>query len=498
MYHKIHPDSPSIWWVHVDEFYRHLLEFKSKKVVYLDDYDPTDPNHVVITFDGVYQNVLKYAAPLLDHHNYPFELFVSSDHIGKGNEFDRVDKRTGLETNEPFARFASKKELQKLVKMGGRPQWHSRSHPNLTEITDAKELSKELTVPSSLKKLDKHGWSWVAYPHGEFNQAVLEASKSRFEGGLSVIQGNDSDKYALNRVTATNDSSFAKAKIGVVIPCYNYGSFLPEAIESVERQTRPADKIIIINDGSTDNTHEIASHYQYQRPDKIEYIQNKKNLGIIATFNKAVRALDTEYVCLLGADNRFRSDYLEKTAALLDLDENLGVAYSDFALFGPLATTMFQMVQPDRRGPVIDDTYYTVRFPNFSKRIVDQLSESNFIHGSSLFRMSAWNQVGGYQDTSSRAEDHHLFYRMIKSGWKAKRVSEPILEYRQHSRDQVNTKLNSYAELTFYKQRTKTLQEELLRIHTSKFWKLLTIYKHPKSATKHYLKVLLKKILSKL
>ncbi|HEX7017306.1 MAG TPA: hypothetical protein VF209_00130, partial [Patescibacteria group bacterium] len=77
MYHKIHPDSPNMWWVTVDNFYRQLLELEHKEVVYLDEYDPQSQNQVVITFDGVYQNVLEYAAPLLKKFHYPFELFVT-------------------------------------------------------------------------------------------------------------------------------------------------------------------------------------------------------------------------------------------------------------------------------------------------------------------------------------------------------------------------------------------------------------------------------------
>ena len=90
MYHKIYPDSPTMWWVDVDNFYRQMCELKCRKVVSLDDYDPADPDHVVITFDGVYKNVLTFAAPILKDFGYPFELFVTSDYIGKDNSFDTV------------------------------------------------------------------------------------------------------------------------------------------------------------------------------------------------------------------------------------------------------------------------------------------------------------------------------------------------------------------------------------------------------------------------
>ena len=127
MYHKVAPTSPTMWWVAVDEFYRQLHELQNRKVVYLDEYDPDDPLQVVISFDGIYRNVLQYAAPLLKKFNYPFELFVTGDYLGLTNEFDSV---------EPRAEFADHDGLKKLVRMGGRLQWHSRSHANLKEVHD--------------------------------------------------------------------------------------------------------------------------------------------------------------------------------------------------------------------------------------------------------------------------------------------------------------------------------------------------------------------------
>ena len=72
MYHKVYLDNPTHWWVNVDNFYRQMHELRNKKVVYLNDYDPNDPECVVITFDGVYQNIVEYAAPILAKFSYPF------------------------------------------------------------------------------------------------------------------------------------------------------------------------------------------------------------------------------------------------------------------------------------------------------------------------------------------------------------------------------------------------------------------------------------------
>lgn len=454
MYHKVHPDSPSMWWVDVNSFYRQMSEISYKKVVYLDDYDPSNSNHVVITFDGVYKNILEYAGLILQKFNYPFELFITSNFIGSDNDFDTV---------ESPARFANEEELLELIRIGGRLQWHTRSHTNLGNISDKAKFSKELCIPDNLKTMDKSGFKWFAYPHGEFNDNLLEEVKKDFIGGVSCHQGNDKNFHCLNRVTVTNETSFRKAAITVIIASYNYGCYLVEAIESVFRQTRPVNEIIIADDCSTDNTSDIGKYYADRYPELVRYYRNDDNMGIVENFNKAVKMSNSEYVCILGADNRFSSNYIEETSAILDTDENIAIAYTDFALFGPKARLVWNTFPEKNKGPV-SETYYIINFPDFDHQSVEMLYQnSNFIHGSSLYRKSAFVEVDGYYDEEHIPEDYNLFFRMIKSGWSAKRVPLPILEYRQHSNDQANIKLRSLTELNHYKKMNRTLSEQLAK-----------------------------------
>jgi len=76
LYHKIYLESPTQWWVDTNNFWRQMYELQNHEVVHLADYDPNNPEHVVITFDGVYENVFQYALPVLKSFDYPFELFV--------------------------------------------------------------------------------------------------------------------------------------------------------------------------------------------------------------------------------------------------------------------------------------------------------------------------------------------------------------------------------------------------------------------------------------
>ena len=76
LYHKVYLESPTEWWVDSNDFWRQMYELQNYEVVNLADYDPNNPEHVVITFDGVYENVFQFALPvqLLSDCNLVYRL----------------------------------------------------------------------------------------------------------------------------------------------------------------------------------------------------------------------------------------------------------------------------------------------------------------------------------------------------------------------------------------------------------------------------------------
>lgn len=458
MYHKVFPESPTKWWVTANEFYRQMVEISTKEIVYLDDYEVGNENQVVITFDGVYQNILDYALPILEHFNYPFELFLTSDYIGKNNEFDSV---------EPSAEFTSKEDLAELVNKKGRLQWHTKSHINLGNVDDFDIIHKELDIPREILKLDKNGFKWFAYPHGEFNDLVLQEVKKKFVGAVSCNQGNDSNKYCLNRLTVTNDTKLNKSTVACIIASYNYGNYLIESIESVLRQTILPDQILISDDHSDDETELIARSYVEKYQGLIFYNRNDKNLGIVDHFNKAITLTDTNYVFFLGADNRLQSNYIEETKKILDANRKVGIAYTDFALFGSRAKITYQNFPVDWQGEILENIYYKINFPVFSEEQKKNLKNKNFIHGSSMFRRKAFNDVGGYIK-SDKPEDHNLFKRIIEKNWLAAKPGNTFLEYRQHSLSQANNLVSIQNKMNFYKREMDTYSRKYKEIINKK------------------------------
>lgn len=461
MYHKVFPTSPSQWWVEIDEFHRQMWEIKSRQVVYLDDYDPTNVNHIVITFDGIYSNILTHAAPILKKFGYPFELFIVGDLIGCDNHFD---------VGEPSARFASLRELEELEALGGRLQWHTRTHPDMGDVRDQEQINVELEVPAALKASRSNSFKWFAYTHGKYNEQVLEAVKQRFRGAVSCNQGNASDCYQLNRLTVMNDTVFKTNRVACIIASYNYGAFLTEAIESVLRQTIIPDEILITDDCSDDDTQSIAEEFVQLHPNLIRYNRNERNLGIVDHFNLAVSLTKSEYVMILGADNRLVSNYIEKCVSILEADPKVGVVYTDFYLFGPRARMIYESYPEERRGEILEGRLFRVVFPDGNIQDAEVLKLSNFIHGSSVFRRTAFLSAGGYQKKESRPEDHDLFYRMLKKDYLAVKCNDTTLQYRQHSFDQANELRLSYASLLHYIQKSRRLEKQLHLVEAS-FWR---------------------------
>jgi glycosyltransferase involved in cell wall biosynthesis len=458
MYHKIFPTSPTEWWITVDQFHRQMWELQSRNVVYLDDYDSSKPNQVSITFDGVYSNVLTYAAPILSKFGYPFELFVVENFIGRENIFD---------IGEPAAAFATYDELKELELHGGRLQWHTKTHPDLASGLAPDQIATELSVPPEFCRGRPNSFKWVAYPHGRFTAEVEGVAKKLFRGAVSCNQGDETNSHRLNRLSVTNETTFKRGRVACIIASYNYGAFLTEAIESVLRQTILPDEILITDDCSSDNTQEIGEEFARLHPTLVRYNRNERNLGIVENFNQSVALTTSDYVFILGADNRVLSNYIEKCAAIFETDSTVGVVYTDFYFFGPRARMMFDGYAPEWKGKVVDDQLFQIVVPGDRIRNARMLNARNFIHGSSMFRRSVFDKVGGYMEKSNRPEDYDLFYRILNSGFSAAKCKETALQYRQHSVDQANIRYMGYATLLHYMEKSRRLEAELHLVESS-------------------------------
>jgi glycosyltransferase involved in cell wall biosynthesis len=198
--------------------------------------------------------------------------------------------------------------------------------------------------------------------------------------------------------------------VSVVIPCYNQARFLGEAIESVLAQTYARSEIVVVDDGSTDNTVEVASRYREVRS------ISQRNQGQGAARNEGLRHASGEFVVFLDSDDRLLPRAFE--VALNCLDAHPGVAFVAGRCVG-LGVDGGQ--RNTRYEPIVERNHYI------------RLLLGNYIWtpGTVMFRTALVRDAGGFKTTVSGAEDYDLYLRIAKHHriWCHDQV---IAEYRLH------------------------------------------------------------------
>ncbi len=195
-------------------------------------------------------------------------------------------------------------------------------------------------------------------------------------------------------------------KVSVIIPCFNQGAYLDEAVDSVLAQTFEDLEIVVVDDGSTDPA-TVAKLAAYERPKT--RVVHTPNLGLPGARNLGIRESRGAYLLPLDADDRIAPTYVEQAAAVLDASPGTGIVYCRAELFG------------DEEGPWA--------LPPF--RLPDGLV-SPCIFASALFRRSDWEAAGGYCETMrSGLEDHDLWLSLLERGAAVHRLDETLFHYRR-------------------------------------------------------------------
>jgi len=196
--------------------------------------------------------------------------------------------------------------------------------------------------------------------------------------------------------------------ISVVIPCYNQARYLPEAVASVAAQTLTDWEIIIVNDGSPDDTSRVARELMERYAGRRIRLLEKKNGGLARARNAGIRAAAGAYILPLDADDKIKPAMLEKTAALLEGEPGVAVAYTDVAHFGAAEKTV-QAAEFDFK----------------------EICANNQLNCCSLFRREAWELAGGYNPNLVWGyEDWDFWIGCGEQGLVARRIPGPLLQYR--------------------------------------------------------------------
>lgn len=187
--------------------------------------------------------------------------------------------------------------------------------------------------------------------------------------------------------------------VSVIIPAYNAGEHISLAIDSVLAQSRPAEEIIVIDDGSTDNTAEIVHGYG----DKIKYI-HQKNAGAAAARNAGIEQASGNWIAFLDADDEWLKDNLKLQIEVLKKNIQLVWVFGNF--FNSISKEQKPAHDISRADALLGGNDY---FDNF----LDCYMEGFYISTDSIIlKRSVFDEAGLFQTGQKRGEDTDMWLRI--------------------------------------------------------------------------------------
>jgi glycosyltransferase involved in cell wall biosynthesis len=202
-----------------------------------------------------------------------------------------------------------------------------------------------------------------------------------------------------------------KGFISVILPSYNAEKFLADAIDSILKQTYTQFELLLIDDGSTDSTAEIISKF---KDDRILYIKNEKNLGLIATLNKGIELSKGEFIARMDADDISLPQRFEKQLAYFSQQPTAAACGSWYLNFN--GRTSKRIVKDDNDW-LRANLLFTSCLCHPSTMIRKEVLTKNNIH---------------YRQDYKHAEDYDLWIEISKVS-KLGNVQEFLFKYRSHS-----------------------------------------------------------------
>lgn len=211
------------------------------------------------------------------------------------------------------------------------------------------------------------------------------------------------------------------SEVTIVIPSYNYGHYLIEALESVKSQTLVDIHLIIVDDCSTDNSIEIASQWINENKDRfnrVMLIKNNMNSGLGLTRNVGFSNAETLFVLPLDPDNKLLPTFAATCLTKIK-ETSAAFVYPNIQRFG------------DDHSVMGIHTYDPMRF-----------TCGNYIDAMALIRLSAWAYVGGYHHLKLGWEDYDFWCAFVEHGLFGYHVNEILAKYRVHDKSMLSKVTN--------------------------------------------------------
>jgi glycosyltransferase involved in cell wall biosynthesis len=202
----------------------------------------------------------------------------------------------------------------------------------------------------------------------------------------------------------------AQPRVSIVIVCYNQARYLREAIQSALAQTCGDIEVLVVDDGSTDDTHDVALSFP-----TVHYV-HQRNQGLAEARNTGIRETTSGYLLFLDADDRLLPEAAQSGLEFFQEHPESGFVFGAFRNIYDDGSSA-----PSETGPAVEGDHYW------------HLLQGNIIgmHGAVLYSRRALLDVGGFDGHLPACEDYDLYLR-ISRVWPVRRHGRLIAEYRQH------------------------------------------------------------------
>jgi glycosyltransferase involved in cell wall biosynthesis len=221
----------------------------------------------------------------------------------------------------------------------------------------------------------------------------------------------------------------AQISISLVIPAYNRADLIGATVDSALAQTQPFTEIIVVDDGSTDNTATVLDHYGQ----KVRVIRTE-NEGVQAARNTGIQATSSEFVAVCDSDDLLEPTLCETIVPWLQTHQEIDICYCNFINFDETSVTADKFSQAPENyfanATKINDVFYT----NIPDLYLRTLKFQPLFQSGLIFRRRFFDQIGGY-DLNFKgigAEDWEFTLRAIARG-KVALCSLPLAQVRRHS-----------------------------------------------------------------
>lgn len=262
---------------------------------------------------------------------------------------------------------------------------------------------------------------WLVYPHDidglmegaawlREHRAEISQNARAFAMNFdwSTIMGTYYDLYTRTMVGE-------KAGVSIVITNYNYARWIGDCIASCLWQQRPADEIIVVDDGSTDNSLEILKPFVDRKQIKLI---TQSNQGVAAARNHGIDRAQYPFIVCLDADDMLGPEYVAALRPALERDRGLGVAYPGV-----------RFINEEGR----DTGFNTYKPFSWEIQTKHEVPPPTCIPSGSMFRKSMWERCGGYKQKYAPGEDTEFWTHGLSLGFTAEMVTpETLFWYRGH------------------------------------------------------------------